>query len=198
MNTTDKTAWICPNSPFGHDWNGGLHCRLCGTARTAQEALESLLASQPGWDDTRAAALVELHALEARSTPNPLIVSRFDIGMEPALEEEQVFTIGAIAEDGTPVALMFDEETRRKVGGWLVADAAEVEQLRARVAEMEAAAACTEFAVRLTADALDVRWHSTNREFVEEQLAYLRGSYPDARLVQFDTRHGAWTDVPAP
>lgn len=131
MSSTDDTTWICPSRPFGHDWNGGLHCRGCDATRTAREALESLLAGQRGWDNTRAAALVELHALEVRATPAPLVVSRFDVGMEPAPEEEQLFTVGAIAEDGRPVALLFDKENRRKVGGWLAAgQAAEIDRLR--------------------------------------------------------------------
>ncbi|MEU3899765.1 hypothetical protein [Streptomyces sp. NPDC045251] len=49
----------------------------------------------------------------------PLIVTRFDTAMEPAPEEEPVLTIGAVAETGRPVALLLDEETRRKVAGWL-------------------------------------------------------------------------------
>jgi hypothetical protein len=64
----------------------------------------------------------------------PLIVSRYDTAIEPAPEEEPVLTVGAIAEDGRPVALLFDEETRAKVAGWLApADAdktAELERLR--------------------------------------------------------------------
>lgn len=50
--------------------------------------------------------------------PTPLIVSRFDVAMEPAMED-QVLTIGCIAEDGRPVALLLDEETRGKVARWL-------------------------------------------------------------------------------
>ncbi|MFJ2004782.1 hypothetical protein [Streptomyces chartreusis] len=53
----------------------------------------------------------------------PLVVSRYDDAMEPALEGEPVFAIGAVAEDGRPVALCFDPETRRKVAGWLAPDA---------------------------------------------------------------------------
>lgn len=49
----------------------------------------------------------------------PLVVSRFDTAMEPAPEEEQVLTIGCIAEDGRPVALRLDVDDRRKVAGWL-------------------------------------------------------------------------------
>lgn len=66
--------------------------------------------------------------------PMPLIVSRYDTAVEPAREEEPILTVGAIAEDGRPVALLFDEETRAKVAGWLApADAdraAELERLR--------------------------------------------------------------------
>lgn len=54
---------------------------------------------------------------------DPLIVSRFDVAIEPAPEEDPVLTIGAIAEDGRPVALFFDPETRAKVGNWLMPSA---------------------------------------------------------------------------
>lgn len=67
--------------------------------------------------DDAVAALNRLTGAEAEATP--LVVSRFDTAMEPAPEEEQVFIVGAIAEDGRPVALCFDREDRRKVGGWL-------------------------------------------------------------------------------
>jgi hypothetical protein len=50
---------------------------------------------------------------------DPLSVSRFDTAIEAAPEEEPVLTICAIAEDGRPVALLLDEETRAKVAGWL-------------------------------------------------------------------------------
>jgi hypothetical protein len=73
------------------------------------------------------------------STTDPLIVSRFDVGMEPAPEEEQVFLIGAVAEDGRPVALFLDPEDRSKVGRWLLPHlAAEVDRMRARVAGVAA------------------------------------------------------------
>lgn len=55
----------------------------------------------------------------AEDRAHHLIVSRFDVAYEPAPEEEPVLTIGAIAEDGRPVALLLDEETRRKVAGWV-------------------------------------------------------------------------------
>lgn len=54
--------------------------------------------------------------------PEPLMVSRFDTAIEPSLEEEPVLTIEAIAEDGRPVALLLNEETRAKVAGWLGGD----------------------------------------------------------------------------
>ncbi|MGW3164781.1 hypothetical protein ACWC9Q_18295 [Streptomyces sp. NPDC001142] len=49
----------------------------------------------------------------------PLVVRRFDIAMEPAPEEEQVLTIGCIAADGRPVALLLNLDDRPKVAGWL-------------------------------------------------------------------------------
>lgn len=60
----DTTTWVCPNQPFAHDWAGGLTCRLCGATRTASEAIVSLLAGPEGWDETRAAALVDQHRTE--------------------------------------------------------------------------------------------------------------------------------------
>jgi hypothetical protein len=62
---TDTTSWVCPNNPFSHDWNGGLSCRGCDAERTAGEAITSLLAGWEGWDERRAAALVEQHRLQA-------------------------------------------------------------------------------------------------------------------------------------
>lgn len=60
----DTTNWICPNMPFGHDWNGGLSCRGCDATRTAADAITSLLAGSEGWDQSRASALVEQHRLQ--------------------------------------------------------------------------------------------------------------------------------------
>lgn len=51
--------------------------------------------------------------------PGPLVVSRNDVAMEPAPEEEPGLTVGAVAEDGRPVALLFDPEARAKVASWL-------------------------------------------------------------------------------
>ncbi|MDX2749620.1 hypothetical protein PV413_03360 [Streptomyces scabiei] len=65
---------------------------------------------------------------QAQAAPVPLVVSRYDTAIEPAPEEDPVLTVGAIAEDGRPVALLFDEETRAKVSGWLAP--AELERLR--------------------------------------------------------------------
>ncbi|MDV9194352.1 hypothetical protein [Streptomyces sp. Wh19] len=72
---------------------------------------------------------------EQLSDAEPLIVSRFDVAIEPAPEEEPVLTIGCIAEGGHPVALLLDTETRAKVGRWLTPEA---DQLRARIEELVA------------------------------------------------------------
>lgn len=50
---------------------------------------------------------------------DPLVVSRFDAAIEPAPEEEQLLTIGCIAEDGRPVALLLNAEDRARVAEWL-------------------------------------------------------------------------------
>ncbi|MEU9998062.1 hypothetical protein [Streptomyces sp. NPDC050848] len=82
------------------------------------------------------------HEATTGTIVDPLLVSRFDVAMEPAPEEEQVFIVGAVAEDGRPVALLLDREDRAKVGRWLLPHLAdEVEQLRAQVTELEAAQA---------------------------------------------------------
>lgn len=51
--------------------------------------------------------------------PVPLVVSRFDVVMEPALEEEPLLRIGCVAEDGHPVVLELDPEARDRLAGWL-------------------------------------------------------------------------------
>ncbi|MEU1494330.1 hypothetical protein ABZ456_29265 [Streptomyces sp. NPDC005776] len=67
----------------------------------------------------RARRLVDLHHAEVLATADPIVVSRFDVAMEPAPEDEQVLTVGCIAADGRPVALVLDPETRARVAGWL-------------------------------------------------------------------------------
>ncbi|WP_157855738.1 hypothetical protein [Streptomyces aureocirculatus] len=74
------------------------------------------------------------YAEGSRPEPEPLVVSRYDVAMESASEEEPVFTVAAVTEDGRPVALCFDPETRRKVGAWLApGEIAELERLRLRL-----------------------------------------------------------------
>jgi hypothetical protein len=73
----------------------------------------------------------ELERLRADAA-TPLVVSRFDVAMEPAPEEELGLTVGAVAEDGRPVALVFDGEARVKVAGWLTP----VVELEQQLAEM--------------------------------------------------------------
>ncbi|MFI6249017.1 hypothetical protein [Streptomyces sp. NPDC051016] len=73
----------------------------------------------------------------AHGRVEPLTVSRFDVAIEPAPEEEPVFTVGAIADDGRPVALLFDPETRQRVAGWLAPEAAESAALLPHVASFE-------------------------------------------------------------
>jgi hypothetical protein len=135
----------------GHSWDGDA-CSLCGAPRLAAPAASQgstaggeqagacsvpkcdVEAGEPCDKHERLAAHAEgEHAFCGPECPEgggpmsePIIVSRFDVAMEPAIEEEQILTIGAVAEDGRPVALLLDPETRRKVGGWLVPTRAEV------------------------------------------------------------------------
>ncbi|MFD8626648.1 hypothetical protein ACFV4E_22655 [Streptomyces hygroscopicus] len=64
MTATDET-WICPANPFGHKWDDtGLHCSLCDAARTAAEAIASLVGSHRGWTVERAERLAATHHAE--------------------------------------------------------------------------------------------------------------------------------------
>ncbi|AZM91470.1 hypothetical protein [Streptomyces sp. W1SF4] len=50
----------------------------------------------------------------------PLVVRRVDCAVEPALEDEDPeLLVCCVAEDGRPVALLLDDETRAKLHGWL-------------------------------------------------------------------------------
>ncbi|MFJ1647921.1 hypothetical protein [Streptomyces sp. NPDC088258] len=107
----------------------------------------------------------------------PLVVSRFDVAMEPAPEEPPVLTIGAVAEDGTPVALLLDLETRAKVGGWLAPAAVEY---GIAVTDAESSAAVVTNTTSVRAEAV-------------RSLAHVRTGYPTARLVYRTV--GAWTET---
>ncbi len=55
---------------------------------------------------------------EAASTP--LVVRRFDVSIEPDLEDEnRELLVCCVAEDGRPVALLLDDEARAKLVGLL-------------------------------------------------------------------------------
>ncbi|WP_329214856.1 hypothetical protein OG352_05355 [Streptomyces sp. NBC_01485] len=97
----------------------GCNCGGCTAVRGMANKLRRMAAE--GEKDTSGGR----QPTEGESTPDagpqdePLIVSRYDVAMEPALEEAPVLAVGAVAEDGRPVALLFDPEARRKVAGWL-------------------------------------------------------------------------------
>ncbi|MFJ4418219.1 hypothetical protein [Streptomyces sp. NPDC088925] len=81
--------------------------------------LDSLVSAPAAWTEAIETIRRMADQIEADArAPEPLVVSRFDVAMEPAPEEEPVLTIGCIAEDGRPVALLLDPETRRKVHEW--------------------------------------------------------------------------------
>lgn len=83
-----------------------------------REGIEEILSSMP-----------TVREKSYRLAVEPLVVARYDVAMEPAPEEGPVFTIGAVAEDGQPVALFFDQGARAKVAGWLGADLIAADQL---------------------------------------------------------------------
>ena len=93
----------CGHLESAHAGDGETSCNASG-ARLAKCTCAYYIDRTPG---------------DSSPTAEPLLVSRFDVAMEPAPEEEPGLTIGAIAEDGRPVALLFDEEARRRVARWL-------------------------------------------------------------------------------
>ncbi|MBT2378997.1 hypothetical protein J7E90_16985 [Streptomyces sp. ISL-111] len=79
-------------------------------------ATEPCRACAPSELDRLRARVAELEAAQS----DPVIVSRFDTAIEPTPEEEeQVLIVGAVADNGRPVALLLDMESRSKVARWL-------------------------------------------------------------------------------
>jgi hypothetical protein len=64
MSAPDTTGWICPQHPFGHQWDAGLRCSLCGAERSAAEAIVSGLNSARGWNDACAERALAAHRAE--------------------------------------------------------------------------------------------------------------------------------------
>lgn len=141
------------------------------------------------------------------NTTDPLIVSRYDIAMEPAPEDEPNLIIGAVADDGQPVALFLDPETRDKVARWLAPDLfSEVERLRARLAEIEQYAPpgldpVEDIEFKVAGD-----WGVSGADSAEEALALVRktlqayphcGAYAEQRVTRrWDDGsewYGPWT-----
>lgn len=56
----------------------------------------------------------------------PLVVARYDTAIEPMPDEAPVLIVGAVDENGLPVALLFDQDDRRKVADWLAPEATEL------------------------------------------------------------------------
>ncbi|MGW4889614.1 hypothetical protein [Streptomyces murinus] len=97
--------------------------RLQGEAVRAKAAFLRRLAEDVEREKGTSGSTQPLAGESTPGTPEsagaPLIVCRYDVVIEPAPEEEPVLTVGAVAEDGRPVALLFDRESRRRVAGWL-------------------------------------------------------------------------------
>lgn len=61
-------GWLCANHPWhGYAPAAPLRCRYCGEARSAAEALVSLVAGWEGWSETTARGLVAAHAAEVKA-----------------------------------------------------------------------------------------------------------------------------------
>ncbi|MFD8820821.1 hypothetical protein ACFV1C_00380 [Streptomyces sp. NPDC059605] len=100
----------------------------------------------------------------------PLIVSRYDVEMEPAIEEDPVLTIGAIADDGRPVALLLDPENRTKVGRWITPTTDNTENYTGELAMLRGLVAT----IRATAT------HGSNMDEVRRLLAEHAADEQDA------------------
>ncbi|MFE7547024.1 hypothetical protein [Streptomyces gardneri] len=143
---------------------------------------------------------------------DPLIVSRYDVAMEPAPEDEPNLIIGAVADDGQPVALFLDPEARAKVAGWLAPSLSEeVERLRTRLAELEPYAPTGHDPVEDIEYQVAGDWGVDGADTAEQAIAFVRKAlqaYPHcgAHAQQRITRrwdddsewYGPWTDLPIP
>lgn len=123
----NDSTWVCPNQPFAHDWRGGLTCRLCGATRTAADAITSLLAGFEGWDESRAAALVDQHRTEVlHDNETEPIPARWDRTVihphHPNGDTDGDTIVCLLADDGTrrPIGLFLDDEHRDALGLQLV------------------------------------------------------------------------------
>jgi hypothetical protein len=124
MESSTPQMWVCAVC-WGDGWVTGWPCKTA--------VKHGLRVFTPEHDAETAAKRQAAELAEHRAEANtPLVVSRFDVAMEPAPEEEPGLTVGAVAEDGRPVALVFDGEARVKVAGWLTP----VVELEQQLAEM--------------------------------------------------------------
>ncbi|MFJ7990286.1 hypothetical protein [Streptomyces sp. NPDC096351] len=141
------------------------------------------------------------------TTADPLIVSRYDVAMEPAPEDEPNLIVGAVADDGQPVALFLDREARDKVARWLTPGLFdEVERLHARLAEIEPYAPTGHDPVEGIEYKVAGDWGVTGADSAEEALALVRktlqahphsGAYAEQRVTRRwddDSEwYGPWT-----
>lgn len=145
MESSTPKAWVCAVC-WGDGWSTMWPCKTA-----LDQGLRVFTADD--YAETRAkrdAAELAEHRADANT---PLVVSRFDVAMEPAPEEEPGLTVGAVAENGRPVALVFDPETRAKVAAWL-APASELAEAQSRAARYSARARSGQTALQDTLAAL--------------------------------------------
>jgi hypothetical protein len=76
------------------------------------------------------------HRREVLTSAEPLIVRRFDCSIEPDRDSgETELLVCCIAEDGRPVALLLDDETRAKLAGLLGGRAPGLDERALRLAD---------------------------------------------------------------
>ncbi|MFJ2882395.1 hypothetical protein [Streptomyces sp. NPDC087272] len=116
-------------------------------------------------------------ALTQDETPErtPLTVSRYDVPMEPAIEEDPVLTIGAIADDGRPVALLLDPENRVKVGRWITPATDDTESYPGELAMLRGLVATIRVTATHTSDMDEVR-RLLDEHAADENDAYTGGT----------------------
>ncbi|MEV7491466.1 hypothetical protein AB0O08_12000 [Streptomyces anulatus] len=125
VETLDGAVWVqaavtraglglyCPE--------GVVSCPRFVMATLAELAEHGVKAAPPVTDLSDAVALMGALPMPVGTAAesDPLIVSRFDTAIEPAPEEDPVLIVGAVSDDGRPVALLLDLEARSKVARWL-------------------------------------------------------------------------------
>ncbi|MFF5589684.1 hypothetical protein [Streptomyces hygroscopicus] len=105
----------CPQHPFGHQWDAGLRCSLCGTGRSAAEAVVSGLASARGWGEAAAERVAAAHRAEVLAEAKREVVGwllkKADEYRATGTRQREADAVSTMASkiDGGAVRLFLDE-----------------------------------------------------------------------------------------